>query len=167
MQETGYEMRISDWSSDGCSSDLAAVALGVSDAVATPVPPPVPSPESATDEASDGLAPGDMEHDVADSGIADGPFDAPRPLVDLGFEDVQAAMAACRERGSVRLRYEGKISGDFTALVQRVAAMADRMDIPTRILDIDSTGGRVEDAMPDRKSTRLHSRHYCESRHPA
>src|SRR3546814_9568414 len=57
-------------------------------------------------------------------------------------------MAAGRERGSVRLRYEGKISGDFTALVQRVAAMADRMDIHTRILDIDSTGGRVEDAMP-------------------
>src|SRR3546814_4721200 len=26
--------------------------------------------------------------------------------------------------------------------------MADRMDIHTRILDIDSTGGRVEDAMP-------------------
>src|SRR3546814_5965688 len=108
-------MRISDWSSDVCSSDLrlvsgdawidcdvagaplpgtvaivpepapqaaqaavasspgkdvAAVALGVSDAVAMPVPPPVPSPESATDEASDDLAPGDMEHDVADSGIA-------------------------------------------------------------------------------------------------
>src|SRR3546814_10518942 len=111
-------MRISDGSSDVCSSDLsspgkdvAAVALGVSDAVAMPVPPPVPSPESATDEASDDLAPGDMEHDVADSGIADGPLDAPRPLVDLGFEDVQAAMAACRERGSVRLRYEGKISG--------------------------------------------------------
>src|SRR3546814_7372864 len=84
-QKTAYEMRISDWSSDVCSSDLAvasspgkdvaAVALGVSDAVATPVPPPVPSPESATDEASDGLAPGDMEHDVADSGIADGPLD--------------------------------------------------------------------------------------------
>src|SRR3546814_10752070 len=139
-------MRISDGSSDVCSSDLsspgkdvAAVALGVSDAVAMPVPPPVPSPESATDEASDDLAPGDMEHDVADSGIADGPLDAPRPLVDLGFEDVQAAMAACRERGSVRLRYAGKISGDFTALVQRVAAMADRLDLPPRTLDIAST----------------------------
>src|SRR3546814_4227943 len=97
-------MRISDWSSDVCSSDLpapqaaqaavasspgkdvAAVALGVSDAVAMPVPPPVPSPESATDEASDDLAPGDMEHDVADRGIADGPLDAPRPLVDLGLD---------------------------------------------------------------------------------
>src|SRR3546814_14861140 len=57
-------------------------------------------------------------------------------------------MAACRERGSVRLRHEGNISGDFTALVQRVAAFADRMAIPTRILDIDSTGRRVADAMP-------------------
>src|SRR3546814_5694541 len=28
-QKTAYEMRISDWSSDVCSSDLAAVALGV------------------------------------------------------------------------------------------------------------------------------------------
>src|SRR3546814_21017573 len=91
-----------------------------------------------------------MEHDVADSGIADGPLDAPRPLVNLGFEDVQAAMAACRERGSVRQRHEGKISGDFTALVQRVAAMADRMDIHTRIPDIHPTGRRAEDALPDR-----------------
>jgi len=80
--------------------------------------------------------------------IADAPVDAPRQLVDLGFEDVEAAMSPCRERGAVRLRYEGKISSDFTALVQRTAAMADRMDIPVRILDIRSTGGRVEDAMP-------------------
>src|SRR3546814_17262585 len=116
-------MRISDGSSDVCSSDLsspgkdvAAVALGVSDAVAMPVPPPVPSPESATDEASDDLAPGDMEHDVADSGIADGPLDAPPPLVDLGFEDVQAAIAACRQRGPVRLRYDAKHRGPRTAL---------------------------------------------------
>src|SRR3546814_17677406 len=145
MQETGYEMRISYLSSVVCSSDLAAVALGVSDAVATPVPPPVPSPESATDEASDDLAPGDIEHDVADSGIADGPFDAPRPLVDLGFEDVQAAMAACRERGSVRLRYDGKISGDFTALVQRVAALADRIATPTPLLHTHSPHPRPHD----------------------
>src|SRR3546814_15871508 len=110
-------MRISDWSSDVCSSDLpapqaaqaavasspgkdvAAVALGMSDAVATPVPPPVPSPESATDEASDGPAPGDLEHDVADSANADGPFAAPRPLVCPGFQDGQARDAAeCPQR---------------------------------------------------------------------
>src|SRR3546814_4222144 len=91
-------MRISDWSSDVCSSDLrlvsgdawidcdvagaplpgtvaivpepapqaaqaavasspgkdvAAVALGVSDAVAMPVPPPVPSPERSEEHTSE------------------------------------------------------------------------------------------------------------------
>ena len=128
--------------------DVAAAALGVPDAVAAPVPQDPATDEASGDTMPDDASPGDTERGVADGGVADGPFDMPRPLVDLGFEDVQAAMTPCRERGSVRLRYEGKISGDFTALVQRTAAMADRMDIPTRILDIDSTGGRVEDAMP-------------------
>jgi ATP-dependent protease ClpP protease subunit len=118
-------------------SDVAAAALGVSDAAAAPVPPVSTEEDAPVDGADDTPA-----------AIADEPADEPRPLVDLGFKDVEAAMSPCRERGAVRLRYEGKISGDFTALVQRTAAMADRMDIPVRILDIDSTGGRVEDAMP-------------------
>src|SRR3546814_8245883 len=33
-QKTAYEMRISDWSSDVCSSDLQAVAAGAGDAFA-------------------------------------------------------------------------------------------------------------------------------------
>lgn len=66
------------------------------------------------------------------------------PLVDLDYFSVLDAMAACRERGVVRLRYRGKIDDEFTALVQRVAAMATRMDIGKRILDIDSSGGQVE-----------------------
>src|SRR3546814_10518024 len=33
MQVTAYEMRISDWSSDVCSSDLYAGALAVSDSL--------------------------------------------------------------------------------------------------------------------------------------
>src|SRR3546814_18711628 len=31
MQKTAYEMRISDWSSDVCSSDLAALAVAEAD----------------------------------------------------------------------------------------------------------------------------------------
>src|SRR5690606_18991906 len=126
--------------------DVAAVALGVSDAAAAPLPPPEPTTDEASGDAPEeevALEEATSEgegHDAMNAGIADGPVDAPRPLVDLGFEDVQAAMAPCRERGTMRLRYEGKISGDFTALVQRVAAMADRMDINARTLDIDSTG---------------------------
>ena len=69
------------------------------------------------------------------------------PLSNLEYFSVLDAMSACRERGVVRLRYRGKIDSGFTALVQRVAAMAARMDIDNRILDIDSAGGNVEDAI--------------------
>ena len=69
------------------------------------------------------------------------------PLVDLGYLSVVDAMEPCREPGIVRLRYEGKISSDFAELVERVTAMAERMDIPRRILDIDSAGGQVEDGI--------------------
>jgi hypothetical protein len=68
-------------------------------------------------------------------------------LVDLRFFNVLDAIKPCQERGLVRLRYKGKITADFTALVERVAAMAARMEIDKRVLDIDSTGGQVEDAI--------------------
>lgn len=69
------------------------------------------------------------------------------PLVNLGFFSVLDVMSACQEAGVVRLRYQGKIASDFTALIERVAAMANRMEIPKRVLDIDSSGGQVEYAM--------------------
>jgi membrane-bound ClpP family serine protease len=68
-------------------------------------------------------------------------------LVDLGFLSVLDAMTPCREAGVVRLRYEGKVAADFADLVERVTAMAERMAIDKRILDIDSAGGQVEDAI--------------------
>ena len=68
-------------------------------------------------------------------------------LVDLGFLSVLDAMTPCREAGIVRLRYEGKIAADFADLVERVTAMAERMEIDKRILDISSAGGQVEDAI--------------------
>ena len=76
------------------------------------------------------------------------PDTGPIALIDLGYVDVEAALAPCRERGTLHLRYDGKIGGDFTALMQRTAAMADRMGIEERVLDINSTGGRIEDAIP-------------------
>jgi hypothetical protein len=118
--------------------DPAAAALGVAPAAAAPAEAQAEVP---TDPAQETPATS-MQADAAE------PADAPRQLVDLGFRDFQDAMLPCREHGVMRLRYQGKISGDFTALVQRAAAMADRLGIATRVLDIDSTGGRVEDAMP-------------------
>ena len=69
------------------------------------------------------------------------------PLVDLSYIGVTAALKPCKEAGVVRLRYEGKIGADFTALVERVANAAKRLHIGRHVLDLDSSGGHVEDAM--------------------
>ncbi|WP_428995264.1 hypothetical protein [Lysobacter enzymogenes] len=79
-------------------------------------------------------------------------YDYPRfgdgdKLESLDFFSLVDAMSPCQQRGVVRVRYQGKIGAGFTALAQRVAAMAARMEIPTRILDIDSSGGHVEEAL--------------------
>ncbi len=111
----------------------------------TPAPTPKPDAKTATagDEKKDEGGTAGEKEDTEEQ-IA-----PPKGLLtDLDFKSISDAMASCRETGQVRARYKGKIGSDFTALVQRVAAMADRLHIGRRILDIDSTGGRVEDAMP-------------------
>ena len=70
-----------------------------------------------------------------------------RPLGDLSYGSVESAVLPCRGTGLVRLHYSGKIAADFTDLVQRVANMAQRHRIDERILQLDSAGGHVEDAM--------------------
>src|SRR5690606_16771924 len=69
------------------------------------------------------------------------------PLVVLGYRSGLAALAPCRETGVVRLRYDGKTTGDFADMVERTTAMAERMEIERRVLDIDSSGGMVEDGI--------------------
>jgi ATP-dependent protease ClpP protease subunit len=91
-------------------------------------------------KVTSGIASISCDTDYAEAG--DG-----QALVDLGFFSVLDAMTPCRDAGVVRLRYEGKISSDFADLVERVTAMAERMDIDKRILDIDSAGGQVEDGI--------------------
>ncbi|WP_052116178.1 hypothetical protein [Noviluteimonas dokdonensis] len=66
---------------------------------------------------------------------------------DLAFFSVLDAMLPCKDAGVVRLRYRGRVASDFTTLIERVGNMAARMDIHQRILDIDSSGGQVEDAI--------------------
>jgi len=68
-------------------------------------------------------------------------------LADLTYESVNAALSPCRDGGVVRVQYHGKIGTDFTAMVERVANVADRLGLQTRILELDSSGGHVEDAM--------------------
>ncbi len=68
-------------------------------------------------------------------------------LVDLEFFSVLDAMSPCQAAGVMRLRYKGRIASDFTVLVERAASMAARMGIARRVLDLDSSGGQVEDAI--------------------
>lgn len=68
-------------------------------------------------------------------------------LTDLSYAGVTAALEKCKETGILRLSYEGKIATDFTALVERVGNVAERLKIERRILDLNSSGGHVEDAM--------------------
>ncbi|HZH42918.1 MAG TPA: hypothetical protein VEY50_02375 [Lysobacter sp.] len=68
-------------------------------------------------------------------------------LVSLEFFSVLDAMGPCQDAGVVRLSYDGKIAADFVDLVERVSAMADRMNIRKRVLDLNSSGGQVEDAI--------------------
>lgn len=68
-------------------------------------------------------------------------------ITSLEFFSLVDALSACQTSGVVRLRYKGTINAGFTELIQRVSAMATRMEIGTRILDINSTGGHVEQAI--------------------
>lgn len=69
------------------------------------------------------------------------------PLKNLDRKVLADALQACREPGVLRLRYHGHINASFTALIERITRLADELDIDKRVLDIDSTGGQVEDAI--------------------
>jgi len=69
------------------------------------------------------------------------------PLRSLDYFAMVDAMSPCRDTGIVRLHYRGKIDTGFADMVERAAAMANRMGIAHRILDLDSPGGLIEDAI--------------------
>lgn len=60
---------------------------------------------------------------------------------------LEAALGGCADRGVLRLRYRGRIAADFATLIERVARVADGLKIGKRVLDLDSAGGQVEDAI--------------------
>lgn len=68
-------------------------------------------------------------------------------LRSLDYFAMVDALSPCRDAGIVRLHYHGKIDLGFADTVERVAAMATRMGIRHRILDLDSPGGVIEDAI--------------------
>jgi ATP-dependent protease ClpP protease subunit len=69
------------------------------------------------------------------------------PLLEFDRDAIATALGECAERGVVRLRYAGKINAAFASMMQRVIHVADELDIDKRVLDINSSGGMVEDAI--------------------
>lgn len=69
------------------------------------------------------------------------------PLLTLDRESIGALTKDCANRGVLRLRYRGRIATDFASLVERVTRVADLLGIRKRVLDVDSAGGLVEDAI--------------------
>jgi len=106
-------------------------------------PPPAPAPEPAADWTPLELASGQAWIGCSlDYREGDG-----EPVASLEREPLRGLMEGCREGDVVRVRYAGKIARDFTALVERVTRMAEELGISHRVLDLDSTGGHVEDAI--------------------
>jgi ATP-dependent protease ClpP protease subunit len=112
---------------------------------ATPDLPPLPPPRSRVD-----WSPLTLEHSRASVSCsldyrnkeADG-----WGLIDLSRDGLREALTPCTARSVVRIRFAGKIDGDFTSLVERVSVIADDLGIVKRVLDVDSAGGMVEDAI--------------------
>ncbi|SKA27269.1 hypothetical protein [Novilysobacter spongiicola] len=128
------------------TSNDASRGGAVSDATAPPPVPPAAEPvtERSVDwwpiELPDTRVLVSCEHDYAEAG--DGV-----ELDSLGYSAMRKAMAECQERGRLRLRYEGKITPGFTSLIERSVELLDTLGIEQRILDIDSSGGQIEQAI--------------------
>lgn len=113
------------------------------EAIAAEPPVPAPEPEPEADWTPLELASGQAWMSCSlDYREGDG-----EAVPALEREALRGLMEGCREGDVVRVRYAGKIASDFTALVERVTRMAEELGIDHRVLDLDSTGGHVEDAI--------------------
>jgi ATP-dependent protease ClpP protease subunit len=129
------------------SAARAPVTLGDKAVTALPVgdePQPQPADVLAGTNWPDARVGGGQAEVSCERDDADDP---PRRLDSLGFYPLFDAMTACESTGLVRLSYSGRIDGGFTELVRRVSVMAARMDLPEHLLDLDSAGGHVEEAI--------------------
>ncbi len=102
-----------------------------------PAPPP-PDWSPITLESGQAWLSCDLNYSVHGDG---------EPLLALDRASLDALIQGCIDRGVLRLRYRGRIATDFAALVERVTRVADALQIRKRVLDLDSAGGLVEDAI--------------------
>ena len=100
-------------------------------------------PQDAIDWSPVRLEAGDAWVDCS----ADYTLGGGRPLLSLAYEDLRRSLQDCRGTGLLRLRYKGKVTASFAALMERSGKVAGDLGIGKRILDIDSAGGHVEAAI--------------------
>lgn len=129
---------------EGGEEDEAAGGA-VSDATARDIDPPRGAPlERVVDWRPRKLDSGEAtvscaaEYGEAGDGV---------PVANLGYSAMRRAMAPCAATGVLRVRYHGKVAADFTALIERTVELADTLGIQGRILDMDSSGGQIEEAI--------------------
>ncbi|WP_425477383.1 hypothetical protein [Stenotrophomonas ginsengisoli] len=106
--------------------------------------PPLP-PRPQTDQWPDVDLEGNrifVSCDVDYAGGGDG-----QALEALSRPDIEQVLSACQERGLLRVRYQGKITGVFVEAMWRITQVADALAISRRVLDLDSSGGQVEAAI--------------------
>ncbi|NIJ75979.1 hypothetical protein FHT08_001027 [Xanthomonas campestris] len=138
-------------SADAAATQQSGAGQGDGDhmvSVDTPEPAPPPRPRAQAGEA--GWPQAELDAGKAwiscatdySSEAGDGTL-----LPALDRASVEAALAPCRDTGLLRVRYAGKINAGFAALVWRLAAVAEQLQLPHRILDLDSSGGQVEAAI--------------------
>ncbi|MGJ4730660.1 hypothetical protein [Luteimonas sp. SDU101] len=129
---------------EGGAVSTAPVQVEVEPAAETEPVEPVPDEPEAVDWAPLDLAPGQASVSCELDYVREGDG---APLQAFDHESVTAALGECAERGVLRLRYVGKINGAFASMMQRITQVADELEIGKRVLDIDSSGGMVEDAI--------------------
>jgi hypothetical protein len=69
------------------------------------------------------------------------------PVADFSQDAMRRALMPCVEQGLVRVRYSGRIGPGFASVLQRITATADGLGIDKRVLDLDSAGGQIEEAI--------------------
>ncbi len=142
--DRGEMVEVSSTEAGGALSTAPVETNGTPAPAATPAPTEQPDAALVVDWSPMELVSGqawlscELDYASAGDGIE---------LTGLGRETIDEAIAPCIKRGVMRLRYQGRIAADFTALIQRVTELAEIAAIDKRVLDISSSGGLVEDAM--------------------
>lgn len=132
--------------------DLApAVGGAISAAPIVPEPAPaVPAKSAPPPRPSGAVDWSTLQFEHATVGLScdlDYQRDEVVDLTDFSRDGLRQALEPCAARGVLRLSYRGRIDRGFGALVERVTVTADELQIGKRVLDLDSAGGQVEDAI--------------------